>query len=333
MRAALDPRRAEEFRQAFRGEIASLRDLYRQAASDMMQVLADAAATPLTRARAIAHLRQYQTILANLGDEAAAWMQLNLPESYKLGVEFSNGNIGDLRRAGINMRRRQRDVFSQIHREAVSAIVQEMQRTTDFALAQIGRRAKDVFRRVGVEEVAKGIAEGKTRVEVSREIKQRLVAEGKPVFKDALGREWELDRYSEMVARTTTREAASQGTINRLREHGIQLAQVSSHNAADFCIYYEGVVVCIEGTHPVYPPISAINGGPPFHPNCVHVLTPFVDTLATDQEKAAGKIEPELLDRSPAQLQRRFRSEFPQRAQAEGKRIRQEGAATGRRSA
>ena len=47
------------------------------------------------------------------------------------------------------------------------------------------------------------------------------------------------------MAHTTTREAMTQGTPQRLREHGIQLAQVSAHNAADFCIYYENAVVTI----------------------------------------------------------------------------------------
>jgi len=56
------------------------------------------------------------------------------------------------------------------------------------------------------------------------------------------------------------------------------------------------------------------------------VLTPFVENLTTDEEKAAGKIEPELLDKSPAQLQRQFRKDFPERARAEGKRVRQEAA-------
>ncbi len=320
MRAALDPRRAEEFRRAFEGEIASLADLYRQAAADMMQVLSRASAPPLSRARAIAHLRQYQRILATLQDESAAWMELNLPASYQLGVEFSDGNIADLRRAGINLQRRQREIFSQVHREAVTAVMAEAQRVTEFALAQIGRRANDAFRRVGIEEVAKGIAEGKTRQEVSRQIRERLMREAAPVFLDARGRPWELDRYAEMVARTTTREAMTKGTINRLREHGIRLAQVSSHNAADFCIYYEGAVVCIEGEHPVYPPISAINGGPPFHPNCVHVLTPFVERLATEREKEAGRLPADVLNKAPAELQRRFRRDFPDTARQAGRR-------------
>jgi len=114
-----------------------------------------------------------------------------------------------------------------------------------------------------------------------------------------------------MVARTTTREAMTRGTINRLREHGITLAQVSAHNAEDFCRYHQNAVVSLDGPHPVYPPISAINGGPPFHPRCVHVLTSFVERLATDDEKKRGVISPDLRNKSPTEVQRRFRKEFP----------------------
>jgi len=100
----------------------------------------------------------------------------------------------------------------------------------------------------------------------------------------------------------------TQGTINRLREHGIQLAQVSAHHATDFCIYYENVIVSIgPDPHPLYPPISAINGGPPFHPNCVHVLTPFVERLATEVERKQGVPDPTALNRTPADLQMRYR--------------------------
>ena len=58
--------------------------------------------------------------------------------------------------------------------------------------------------------------------------------------------------------------------------------------------------------HPAYPPISGI-GGPPFHPNCVHVLRPFVERLATEEERKAGWIPPRVLNGSPEELQRRHR--------------------------
>jgi hypothetical protein len=274
----------------------------------MLEVLADASANMLSRQRALAHLRQYQVILANLRDEAAAWIELNIPRSYSIGLQFADLGVRNVRRAGINLRRLEREVFSQVHREAVAAIVEEMLRTTDFALAQMGRRVDDLFRRVGIEEVAKGIVEGKARVEVSRQIRERLLSEGSPVFLDRKGRAWDLDRYSEMVARTTTREAMTEGTVNRLREHGIQLAQVSAHHATDFCIYYENVIVSIgPEPHPLYPPISAIGGGPPFHPNCVHVLTPFVERLATAEEQKVGMPDPTVLNQTPEGLQQRYR--------------------------
>jgi hypothetical protein len=315
------------FRDAFEGPLDSLAAIYRQGMADALDVLGNAAAILAQRRRALAHLRQYNAILTRMRDEAAAWAQANLPEAYRLGMAFADDGIARIRKAGINLGRPQYETFAQVHQQAVAAAADEMLRVTDFAVAQIGRRVGDVFRRVGVEEVAKGIAEGKARVEVSEQIRERLMAEGKPFFTDRLGRTWDLDRYSEMVARTTTREAATRGTINRLLEHNIDLAQVSAHNASDFCIYYENVIVSIgPEPHPVYPPISAIDGGPPFHPHCAHVLTPFVERLATEAEKERGQIAPDLLGKSPAALQRRFRAEFPERARVEGQRLRQQAA-------
>ncbi len=311
----------EEFRQAFGGEIDSLAALYRDAAGDMLEVLSDASAVMLSRQRALAHLRQYQVILADLRQEAAAWIEMNISGAYGIGLRFADLGIRNIRRAGLNLRRLEREVFSQVHREAVAAIVEEMLRTTDYAIAQIGRRVDDLFRRVGMEEVAKGVVEGKARVEVSRQIRERLLREGRPVFLDRKGRAWDLDHYSEMVARTTTREAMTQGTLSRLREHGIQLAQVSAHRATDFCVYYENAIVSIgPEPHPVYPPLSAINGGPPFHPRCVHVLTPFVEQLATEEEKKFGAVTPGLLNRSVADMQRTYRQEsgLPQRTTSNG---------------
>jgi hypothetical protein len=323
LRLVISRRQVAEFQRAFDGPLDSLVAIYRRAAAEALRILSDAAETAASWQRSRVLLRQYHALLAGLGDESAAWISANLPMAYQAGMTFTDQGIRSIRRAGINLGMPQRAVFAQLHTQAIAAALTEMQRTSDFALAQIGRRVDDLFRRVGVEEITLGIAEGKTRIQVTREITSRLLAEGKFKFTDRLGRDWDLDRYAEMVARTSTREAATQGTINRLQEHNIQLAQVSSHGAADFCLYYEGVIVSLTGeTVSGYPPISAINGGPPFHPNCAHVLTPFVLALATPKEQEAGRIEEVLLDQSPAQLQRRFSREFPQQARAEGKRIR-----------
>ncbi len=317
--------RVREFREALSGEVDSLAAIYRNAAADMMDIINDAAAFAGQRARAAALLHQYQTILADLNDEAAAWIELSVPRAYGAGLEFVDSCVRDYRRAGINLRprgsgatgRTEREAFSQIHREAIRAVTESMLDVMSAAAQQIGRRVDDVFRREGMLAVAKGIAEGRARVDVSRDLEQRLRELGRPDFVDKLGRHWPLDRYAEMVARTTTREAMTQGTVNRLREHGIQLAQVSAHHATDFCIYYENIIVNLgPEPHPLYPPISAINGGPPFHPRCVHVLTPFVERLATEEEKKAGVVPPEVMNQTPTELQRRYRKGFGERSAA-----------------
>ena len=104
----------------------------------------------------------------------------------------------------------------------------------------------------------------RTRRDVTRQIRDRLASEAGPAFFDRRGRRWDLADYAEMVARTTTREAMTEGTINRLREHGITLAQVSRHVCNDFCVYYEDVFVNI-GDEP-RPAARSAGGRPPWRP-------------------------------------------------------------------
>jgi len=95
-----------------------------------------------------------------------------------------------------------------------------------------------------------------------------------------------------MVARTTAREAMTQGTINRLNEHGVELAPGVDPQCRRLLHYYQNVIVFIgRGENTTrYPDISAINGGPPFCRNCQHALMPLVEPVATDEEKARGII-------------------------------------------
>lgn len=330
-------RKGEAFRTAFDGPVTDFGSLFRHAAAEALDILSRASSTLAQRRYAEAHLRQYHELLAGLKDESAAWISANLPASCQAGISFADDQMVVIRKsakeAGINLGVPESAVFAGVHREAAEVAIQALQRTIDHALAQVGRRADDLFRRVTIEEVAQGIAEGKARRAVSQAIKERLEG-AKLQFIDKGGRKWDLDQYAEMAARTTTREAMTQGTLNRLREHGIQLAQVSAHNASDFCLYYENMVVCIgPEPHPIYPSIDAIGGGPPFHPNCAHTMHPFVEVLATPEERKAGEPPPGVLYKTPAQLQRRFRKDYPERAAAEGKRIRQQAAINRRRAA
>lgn len=119
-----------------------------------------------------------------------------------------------------------------------------------------------------MEEVAGGIIGLDTRRQVSAGLHRRLLLEGVTDaltgFVDASGRRWSLPSYTEMVARTTTREAMSAGTANRMTEHGLDLVTISEHaHVADECSDYEGNTYSLTGTDTRYPVLDV---RPPFHP-------------------------------------------------------------------
>jgi hypothetical protein len=64
---------------------------------------------------------------------------------------------------------------------------------------------------------------------------------------------------------------------------------ITAHGATDGCGFYEGRVYSITGTSEKYPPLSSLpNGGPPFHPNCIHGAAPFIEELASPAERRRG---------------------------------------------
>lgn len=97
------------------------------------------------------------------------------------------------------------------------------------------------------------------------------------------GKAWRADRYAEMVARTTLREAQTEATLELCRQYENDLVQWSNHGTICMaCHEYEGNIYSISGKHPTYPPLTE---SPPLHPNCEHSLLPTTD-IALDLRKA-----------------------------------------------
>lgn len=97
------------------------------------------------------------------------------------------------------------------------------------------------------------------------------------------GRNYDLARYSELVAQSRFSELYNRGQVNEYVEDDYLLVQVDDHNTtAEVCMPFEGTIWSITGK-PIgsYRPLSqCLNGGPPFHPRCSHYLDPIeVDTV------------------------------------------------------
>jgi hypothetical protein len=94
---------------------------------------------------------------------------------------------------------------------------------------------------------------------------------GKPIH-------YQINTYSEMVARTKLREAQTIAVVNTGAAFGTDLIQVSSHNTATpFDAQFEGKIFSISGNDPDFPKAGFL---PPFHPNCWHTISVvFRETL------------------------------------------------------
>lgn len=162
--------------------------------------------------------------------------------------------------------------------------------------ALIGRVEPDVYRRVGLEQVAAMEATGRGVRSVVPGFVEQLRREGVTAFVDKAGRRWSLHTYCSMVARTTSRQAEVTAVLTADPEQ--DLYQISSHGTTcGICAPLEGRVYSRSGTDPVFPPLTLAFGkvdpnGPDnlantwlnIHPNCLHVLLPWTPAGRSEKE-------------------------------------------------
>ncbi len=106
------------------------------------------------------------------------------------------------------------------------------------------------------------------------------------------GKNFKVRAYANLTARTMMRDAHKVGTVVRLQQNGVDHVRVSRHVQLerDECtpfagnVYYIGPLAQDPQGFPALKTI--LNGGPPFHPNCAHVLEPYVHELKTPEQKA-----------------------------------------------
>lgn len=162
--------------------------------------------------------------------------------------------------------------------------------------ALIGRIEPDVYRRIGLEQVALQQAQGRGTYNVLPEFVQALRREGITAFVDKAGRRWSLHTYCAMVSRTTSRQAEVLAVLTADPEQ--DLYRISSHGTTcGICAPFEGRVYSKSGTNPDYPPLAAAFGkqdpaGPDtlantwlnLHPNCLHSLYSYSEVGRTEEE-------------------------------------------------
>lgn len=162
--------------------------------------------------------------------------------------------------------------------------------------ALIGRIEPDVYRRIGLEQVALQQATGRGTYKVLPGFVEQLRREGITAFVDKAGRNWSLHTYCAMVSRTTSRQAEVLAVLTADPEQ--DLYRISSHGTTcAICAPFEGRVYSKSGTNPDYPPLAAAFGkqdpaGPDIlantwlnmHPGCLHSILPYTTVGRSEEE-------------------------------------------------
>lgn len=234
-----------------------------------------AVGTAAYRARRLTAIQQ---ALSDLQDKA-------IPLSTEL---VTTAYIGAAREAAKEVRGSVADFGTGFHKDAIELLADNVASGLNGAAETVGRRVADLFREVGLRAASQGLAEAATLREASSFLANALrnpatvglPQKGVTAFVDAAGRTWSLERYSEMVIRTTTREAVVQARINTFLENGNDLVVVdASGDACDICAPFAGNTYSLTGSTDGY---DTLDNDPPWHPNCMCDLRAETSTLEAE---------------------------------------------------
>jgi hypothetical protein len=272
--------------------ILELRALYQKAHKDLQAKLEKATLTDAQRFRYGSQAKQVDAIVKGLNRAVKRFPKTMAGTAFLDGQDLAKdalAEIGESVPAGA--------LGTAINTRTVQAVAKQMAADLTAANQSMGVAARRILRKTQQihlkerdlnERIAQGILGGKTRQQVSREIArdfERLLGPGVPV--EVVGKggrrvHFDPDYYAEMVARTQTREAATEGMLTTCEAADVDLVQISVHdNACPICQPLQGKVYSRTGKDKRFPPLDR---QPPYHPNCGHVVVPYVDALEDPED-------------------------------------------------
>lgn len=287
-------------------ELEKLISIYLKAETDIINEIGRLRSRGLVDYHAVAALERVQTILRKLENDAWEYVPkmiekqfyVRVPEARKAlevpetAAKHAAGYMNAAALTGEQMNLVQM-LTQQLMGEITDAAMTAM---ATIQSAILGRVEPDVYRRVGLEQVAAMQATGKGVNAAVPGFVEALRREGITAFVDRAGRRWSLHTYCSMVTRTTSRQAEIAAVLSADPEQ--DLYKISSHGTTcAICAPYEGRVYSRSGTDPDFPALADAFGkidpsGPDnlantylnIHPNCLHVLLPWTTAGRTPEE-------------------------------------------------
>jgi hypothetical protein len=264
-------------------DVQALINIYAKAKQELIDTIAKKEAVGTLTWYQKSLLSQVNEQLQILDKQAKDWVNETIPANYQKGISEVNGSIEAV---GISVSTTA--TFAGLHTEAVKVISANTYADLSNANMFVGRAVQDAVRQAGIDAVSQKISQGQTVKQCKQLLLNNLIEQGINGIKDKRGRLIPIDSYASMVARSTTREATNKATLNQMTELGYDLVKMSSHaTTCSVCAALQGRVYSISGNDKRYPRLSIAYSGSHanIHPNCRHVLVPYIEELAEDAEK------------------------------------------------
>ena len=286
-------------------DLEILRLVFLKAEQDIINELARLRAAGLIDYHKVGSLERVRKILRSMEDDCWTYVPrmvekqfyVSHPERYTRAPKSAVEHFIGYQNAS-NLSAGQLDVVNRLVMSLMSNVM-DAEATINENLTEyiLGRRERDTFRDITllstVQKVAAGTSPGNTDDLISS-----LKQHGLTAFVDKSGRKWSLYGYANMACRTTAQQARTLAALTMDPEH--DLYKISKHGTTcALCAPYEGRVYSKSGKSSIYPPLADAFGkidpaGPNeltntylnIHPNCLHVITPFVEAVYSKEELA-----------------------------------------------
>ena len=289
-------------------ELERLREIFLKAETDIINEIGRLRSAGNVDYHAVAALERVQRILHSLENDCWEYVPkmvekqfyVRVPEARKI-VEPSEKHLAGYRNASA-LTGEQYAVIDKLVMNLMGEITDaSMTVMATLQSALIGRTEPDMYRRIGLEQVAAQQAVGRGINKSVPTFVDALRREGVTAFVDKAGRHWSLHTYGSMVCRTTSRQAEVLAVLTADPEQ--DLYKISSHGTTcPICAPLEGRVYSRSGADPDFPPLAAAFGkidpnGPDdlantylnIHPNCLHVLLPWTPAGRSKEEVEEAK--------------------------------------------
>lgn len=272
-------------------ELEKLREIFLKAESELVNEIVRQRRCGLVDYHTQAALDRVQRILQGMVDEALQYVPKMIerqfyvkhPEARRIPEPVEKHQAGYANAQALTLE--QTAIVEQLTVNLLGELM-EASATTKRNMEDVllGRLENDVFRRAGLSHVAAMQAEGAGAYPTARKMLRDLQAQGVTCFVDRAGRRWSLYNYTNMVCRTTSRQAEILSVLTQDPEW--DLYKVSAHaGSCGLCAPLEGRVYSKSGNDPDFPPLASAFGkidpdGPDMlgntylniHPNCLHQL-------------------------------------------------------------